>query len=168
MKKFMTLLLCTVVLSFAGPMELQSQNTTKDLFIRVYDMQGKKIAKGYVLSMAEDFLVLKSRKSPKIMLNDIGYIKTKRSAGHNVLVGATTAGVLMAGLGAATADPSDWIFGYTAAEGAAIGLAGGALIGSAIGGLTSFAKNSRTFVINGDSTNWKSFKETMGTFNQKN
>lgn len=133
-----------------------------NLFVRVYDLQGNKIGKGKILSISETSLQLNRKgESVKIPVSSIGSIKTKRSAGNNVLIGAVTGATTMAILGAATAEPDAWIFGYTAAEGATAGALGGALVGAAIGGITILFKNSKSYEINGDKAKWKAFKEMI-------
>lgn len=65
----------------------------------------------------------------------------------------------MAILGAASADPDAWILGYTAAEGATAGALLGGTTGAAIGGITILFKNSKTFIIDGEESNWKTFQQ---------
>ena len=61
----------------------------KSIFVRVYDLEGKKMNKGRVLSVTNPSLHLKKgRRAVIIPVQNIGYIKTKRSEGHNVLVGS--------------------------------------------------------------------------------
>jgi hypothetical protein len=133
-----------------------------NVFVRVYDLKGEKISKGKILSISDTLLQLKGGKgSVKIVANSIGLIKTKRSEGNNVLIGAATGATALAILGAATADPNDWLFGYTAGEGAALGVFLGAPIGAAIGGVTILFKKSKSYIINGDELKLKEFKETI-------
>ncbi len=130
--------------------------------VRVYDLQGKKIGQGNILSISETSLQLNRQgESMEIPVNSIGSIKTKRSAVHNVLKGAVIGATTMALLGAATADPDSWVFGYTAGEGAAIGALLGGTAGAAIGGITILFKNSKFYEINGDKVKWKEFKEMI-------
>ena len=130
-----------------------------NVFVRVYDLQGKKISKGKILSISETSLQLNRKgESVKIPVISIGSIKTKHSAGNNVLVGAAIGATSMAILGAATADPDAW-FGYTAAEGATGGALFGGATGAAIGGITVLFKNSKSYEINGDKEKLKAFKE---------
>ena len=132
-----------------------------NLFVRVYDLQGNKIGKGKILSISETSLQLNRKgESVEIPVSSIGSIKTKRSAGNNVLIGAVIGATSMAILGTATADPDDG-WGWTAAEGAAGGALGGALGGAAIGGITILFKNSKSYEINGDKAKWKAFKEMI-------
>ncbi|MFQ3174464.1 MAG: hypothetical protein ACI8W0_001583 [Flavobacterium sp.] len=133
-----------------------------NVFVRVYDLKGEKISKGNILSISDTLLQLKGKREPiKIAAGSIGFIKTKHSVGNNILIGAVSGGTFMAIIGAASADPDDFILGYTAAEGAALGVFLGAPIGAAIGGFTVLFKNSRSYAINGDELKLKEFKETI-------
>jgi hypothetical protein len=142
-------------------LSMYSQNQTKEnkMFVRVFDFDGKKIGKGYIVVATDSTLELsKSNEYKSISLKNIKYIKTKRSAGSNVLVGSIVGATTLGVLGAATADPDAWIFGYTAAEGAlSFGLLG-AVGGGAIGGITSVFKNAKTFFIEGNNEKWKKFR----------
>jgi hypothetical protein len=143
-------------------LSMYSQNQTKEnkMFVRVFDFEGKKIGKGYIVVANDSTLELsRSNESKTISLKNINYIKTKRSAGNNVLVGSIAGATTLGILGAATADPDAWIFVYTAAEGAlGFGLIG-AVGGGAIGGITSVFKNAKTFSIDGNNEKWKRFRE---------
>ncbi len=139
----------------------QERAEKANVFVRVYDLQGKKISKGNILSISDTLLQLKGKREPiKIAARSIGFIKTKHSGGNNILIGGVSGGAFMAILGIATADPDEFL-GYTAAEGAALGVFLGAPIGVAIGGITALLKNSRSYEINGDALKLKEFKETI-------
>ena len=135
--------------------EIQNTNA----FVRVYDLQGKKIGKGRILLISESSLQLNNYDI--IPVSSIGFIKTKRSAGNNVLVGTLVGAAPMAILGAMTADPDALIFGYTAADGAAGGALLGGIAGAAIGGISILFKNSQTYIISGNKELWQSFKESI-------
>jgi hypothetical protein len=130
----------------------------KAIFVRVYNINGKKINTGRVLAATDTSLQLKmeNRDTVNISINTIGRIKTKRSAGHNVLMGSVAAAGAFAIYGAATADPDEFL-GYTAMEGAVGGMVLGIPVGAAIGGITVLFKKSGTFVINGNIEKWKAF-----------
>ena len=130
----------------------------KTIFVRVYNLNGKKISKGFVLATTDTSLQLKteSRDTVNLSVNSIGTIKTKRSGGRNVLMGSLVGAGAFAIFGAATADP-DVFLGYTAGEGAVGGFILGIPFGAAIGGITVLFKKSGTFEINGDIKNWKAF-----------
>lgn len=140
----------------------QKETLEKGMFVRVFNLDGKKINKGHVAFVVDTLLVLKKNGNDvEINVKEIGTIKTKRSAGHNILVGSAIGTATGAILGVASADPDAWIFGYTAAEGATgFGLAG-ALGGAAIGGISIAFKNSKTIIINGDLAKFKIFKDTL-------
>ena len=160
--KQIKILALAMALIFSMEAYAQKEAKTHNVFLRVYNLEGKKISKGSVIFINDTLLALKdSSDKTAISMKDIGYIKTKRSAGHNILIGSAIGTATGAILGAASADPDAWIFGYTAAEGATgFGLAG-ALGGAAIGGISIAFKNSKTFTINGDQQRWKAFKQMI-------
>ena len=129
-------------------------------FVRVYDLQGEKFANGKIQSFSDSALLLKGEQ--QIDPQDIGIIKTKRSTGHNVLVGTIIGAVMTGGIMAATADPDDWVFSYTAGEGYLMGTIIGAPVGAFWGWISSLLKESRTFIIDGDQQKWQDFQDSMG------
>lgn len=157
-------------------MSLYSQNQTKKkkVFVRVYNFEGKKIEKGHFHYATDSILELRTNdRLMSIAIEDISYIKTKRSAGHSVLVGSLTGVVLGSIIGAATAsgeetketDTGFWDYEYTtgtspgtgATIGGGIGIAGVALAGLGF----SVFKKSKTYLIEGDIEKWKIFKENF-------
>ena len=156
--KRISLFVLFLQLIFGSNIYSQNQIGNKKMFVRVYDFEGKKIGKGYIVKSTDSILELsRSNEYLSISLKDINYIKTKRSVGNNFLVGSIAGATTLGVIGAATADPDAWIFGYTAAEGdSAFGLVG-AIGGGAIGGITSIFKNSKTIVINGEKEKLKMF-----------
>lgn len=152
----------------------QTENSIKETFVRVYNLNGKKLNKGKVFSITDSTLILKKSNGTKsIDLKIIGMLKTKRSAGNNILIGSLIGGASGALIGAATSEEetktkSNWLFGeyeYTSGtspgEGAAIGgglgIIGGALVGAGI----SIFKKSQTFEIDGDKEKLKQFKKII-------
>lgn len=102
-----------------------TQDNTQNVeeFVRVYNLDGKKIGKGNINFINDTIIkIRKGGRIESIKIKDIGIIKTKHSAGHNVLIGAAVGGGTLGVLGAATADPDDWVLGYSAPEGFAVGL----------------------------------------------
>lgn len=160
--KQIKMLAMATVLTFSTSIYSQNETKTHNVFVRVYNLQGNTISKGPIAFINDSVIGLKNNSTrPNINMKDIGFIKTKRSAGNNVLIGVA-AGALIGGvLGASSADPNDW-FGYTSGEGAVLFGGLGALGGGAIGGLTSLGKNSETYIIIGSEVNWKSFQKIMG------
>lgn len=143
-------------------------NAQKSIFVRVYDLSGKKISKGRTFTVSDTSLQLVGKSEPiDISVRSIGSIKTKHSAGNNVLIGSIAAFPL-AIIGAATAEPNAKILGYTAGEGAAGGALVGLPVGAAIGGVTILFKNSKRFIIDGDLNKCNSFKNYILEPNKQN
>lgn len=141
-----------------------TQDNTQNVeeFVRVYNLDGKKIGKGNINFINDTIIkIRKGGRIESIKIKDIGIIKTKHSAGHNVLIGAAVGGGTLGVLGAATADPDDWVLGYSAPEGFAVGLVIGGATGAAVGGLTALFKTSNTYLINGDLEKLKLFMEMI-------
>ena len=153
-----------LILALLFSINVIAQNEVKKnyMFVRVYNLEGKKINKGIVFTVTDTTLQLKRNgRYENILFNSIGLIKTKHSEGHNVLMGSVIGASSMALLGAASADPDAWIFGYSAVEGAAAGGVLGGISGAVIGGITILFKNSKSYLINGDLSKWKAFQEMI-------
>lgn len=133
-------------------------------FVRVYDLNGKKISKGRISRITDSSLVVsRGEKTINIELRNIGFIKTKRSAGNNILWGA--------GIGASTGliagaieGESEGYFGTTipAEQNIISAMLVMTTFGTAVGAITILFKKSKTFPIDGDTIKWKAFREAMG------
>lgn len=146
-----TLLLCLNITAQELPKKSK-------FFVRVYNNEGKKIAKGKILKITDSTLVLKKgRSSIKVASNEISYLKTKRSNYHNALLGA--AGGL--GLGLATANTKPSYFNPSPGRSRFTSSLAGAIIGYGIGYITTIFKNSKQYIIGGDAQKWQGFKEDM-------
>ena len=66
------------------------------IFVSVYKNEGQKIAKEKILNTTDDALILKKGSSSTA---DIMYIKTKKTNGHNVLIGGVAGARFVLGLG---------------------------------------------------------------------
>ena len=155
-----TLIFCITIIFSA---DAYSQKDAKNLnpFIRVYSIEGKKIAKGHMVFINDSILGLKNGdKLIELGIDELGRIKTKKSSGNNILIGSATGATIGVILGVSTADPDSFL-GYTAGEGALAFGGLGAVGGAAIGGITSAFKNSETYIIDGDIRKWKIFKEMI-------
>ena len=130
----------------------------KPIFVRVYDLKENKIGKGHVLSLTDTSLQMKE-KTGNIPVSSIGMIRTKHSAGNNVLIGSLIGTSIGTVVGASTGGEDSYF--TTAGEGAAAGAFVGLPLGAAIGGITILFKNSKTYLINGDSTRWKEFEAAI-------
>ncbi|WP_299119735.1 hypothetical protein [uncultured Winogradskyella sp.] len=155
-------LFIAIVLLISVNMYSQNEPKYKDVFIRIYNLEGKKIAKGKLLFITEKSITLFRRnKRIKVTLDDIGKIRTKRSFGNNVVKGAAIGGTSLAIVGAASAPNNSSFLSYTPPEGALIGTILGGFFGTVIGTLTGLFKNSKGYEINGDSTKLGLFKDLI-------
>lgn len=154
MKKLLTICFLMMV---CYPLTAQNK-----LFVRVYDLKGHKIEKGYVLEANDTILRLaKDNISFDIPVKTIGTVKTKRSVGHNILVGSLIGTAIVGSLGAASAEPDAEIMGYSAGEGFILGTIVGAPSGALIGLFSAALKNSKEFTIKGDLEKWKIFQNYL-------
>ncbi len=149
----------TLILSINVCAQNEFENT--NVFVRVYDLQGKKIGKGKILSISETSLQLNGK--GEIPVSSIGSIKTKRSAGHNILVlaavGGAAGGLVVAPFAGMAAYAATGVV-YRVAGTAAVAIGAAAAIGEAIGSTTR-SKKSKSYEINGDEEKWKTFKEMI-------
>ncbi|PNW27792.1 hypothetical protein BKP44_11465 [Formosa algae] len=124
-----------------------AQNTSfedTNVFVRVYDAQGKKINKGHIVSISDTSLQLVKRgETIDVPVNDIGSIKTKYSGWTNVVTGA----VLGAGVGFIAGDPEV--------------IAIGTVAGAAAGWITTLFKKTETFDIDGDAAKLEALESLL-------
>lgn len=141
---------------------LYAQNS---IFVRVYDLKGKKIAKGHVRAVTDSSLQLTVESSANIPVQSIGCIKTRRSGGHNILVGSIvcTASAAMAMAAFTSAIRGIGVPSYTAWEGAALGAIAGLPEGVVLGSISLLFKSSKTFFVAGNLTKWKAFQSTIAS-----
>lgn len=167
MKNLIYILLCFISLSVFA----QEKNQTTTKFVRIYNLEHKKIGKGIIQGVDETNLYVKrNSKILKIPFTDIGKIKTKRSFGRHVLYGLSS-GALVVGLGNAIAYDDNSISGPKNRVDAAIGGAFvGIVLGSVVGGITHFFIPNKQFIINGNINLWNDFKAsyTQIKLNQPN
>jgi hypothetical protein len=136
----------------------QEKSKSKTPFLRVFNVEGKKIGKGRLVKATDSMLVLKrNKKTIEILVSTIGLIKTKRSFGNNVLTGAAV-GVGTIGLIGVSGSSSSGFVSFSGTEGFAAGTLVGAPIGSVVGAVTGIFKNSKTYEINGSQEQWTTFK----------
>lgn len=144
------ILLMLFALYFCLNITAQEIPGNSKIFVRVYNLEGKKISKGKIFKITDTSLVLKKgKKLVTISSSEISYIKTKKSKGHAVLRGAMPGGVLLV---SSILDPG-W-----ATIGGIIFLN----IGAATGYLYALIfQKSIQYTIGGDPIKWKAFKEKM-------
>jgi len=149
-----------LILSFS--IYAQEKDYMPKVFVRVFDLNGKKIFKGKINAINDTLLHIRNRKNTvKIPVEIIGSIKTKRSGGNNVGIGAAIgAGALSTFMLAYATPGGDWIF-PSYEEAAFKGPIIGAIFGAPIGAITIIFKKSKTYRIDGDKTNLVEFKESV-------
>ena len=156
------ILVLTLALLSSITFYAQKEKNKAAPFIRVYDQDGKKISKGRIVSVTDTSLITGPREKPvTIDVSKIGFIKTKRSAGNNILWGTAIGAGTGALLGVSSGDTEGGFFSYSKEEGAAIYGVLMMPIGAAIGAITILFKNSNTYPIDGEPTKWKAFREAM-------
>jgi hypothetical protein len=159
----MKFLVFTLTLISCSILYAQETKNKEAPFVRVYDLNGKKISKGRIASLTNTSLVVGPREKPvNIEVTRIGFIKTKRSAGNNILWGAAIGAGTGVILGVSSGDTGGGFFSYSKEEGGAAYGIGMMSIGAAIGAITILFKKPLTFPIDGDLSKWKAFKEAMG------
>jgi len=148
------LLLVILITTCGFTLNAQELSKTAQIFVRLYNQQHVKIAKGKMLKITDSTLTLK-KGSKKITINsaEIDYIKTKRTIVHSILVGAAPGTAIGIGLVAFSEG------GYASGIGAITGLAL-AGVGGAVGLVSSIFKKSLIYSV-GDPVKWKVFKESF-------
>ncbi|MBP1839402.1 hypothetical protein [Formosa algae] len=135
------------ILTLILSLNVCAQNTSfedTNVFVRVYDAQGKKINKGHIVSISDTSLQLVKRgETIDVPINDIGSIKTKYSGWTNVVTGA----VLGAGVGFIAGDPEV--------------IAIGTVAGAAAGWITTLFKKTETFDIDGDAAKLEALESLL-------
>ncbi len=123
-------------------------------FIRVYNANGHKIARGRLdqSNCNDSTLVLKKGLSTDgIAIQNIAYIKTKHSVANNIMFGIALNVPLF--IGFMTSNFSDY-----PSRVAFVGFAAGVAVGTIEGLASSAFKNSLTYNIKGDRQQWRSVR----------
>ena len=137
----------------------------KRTFLRVYNIDGHKLAKGYLYNITDSsVLIFKDTIVKEIIAKNIGYIKTRRSLGHNILIGALSGGIPGGIIGVASGEPNtnDATFGgilhdavtFTPGEAAVLGIIVGGVLGSVTGALIHGFTKHTVFTVNGSPEEW--------------
>ena len=127
------------------------------IFVRVYNNEAQKIAKGKILNITDDALILKKgSNSVTVPLSNIMYIKTKRTNNHNVLIGGLAGvGVTLYGLAQPGATGGWGTVAFVVVTPIIVG------VGAGIGYLTTLFKKSTHYSIQSDAIKWQAFKDAM-------
>lgn len=156
---FQKTLVLTLALLSCTTFYAQKEKNKIAPFIRVYDLNGTKISKGRIAMLTDTSLVVsRGEKQVNIELSKIGFIKTKRSEGNNILWGTAIGAGTGAILGLASGGENEF---WGKGDGAVgFGLIFG-VMGAGAGAITLIFKKPKTFAIDGNATKWKAFKEAM-------
>ncbi|MBV4360589.1 hypothetical protein [Pinibacter aurantiacus] len=146
----------------------------KQLFVRVYDLSGKKIGKGHIIAITDSIIHLQTvTKRDSIEPRYIGSIRTRRAPGHNIGIGMLAGGISGAIFGAIDGQPDDTQEGQvqmnfiSPAGEAVLGLAAGLAVGALVGTITYTIKGSKYIAIKGSSVKWKEFQLMVADYNAR-
>ncbi len=142
----------------------------KSVFLRVFDTHRSKIGKGTLNSVTDSSIVVAGMEIP---YTRIGFIKTRRSIGHimivsGIVVTGTTAllGVMGNGSGSSTSSSlggaNNWdILQFSTGDVLAISAMAGAFGGAIIGGMAALSRNNVVFRIDGNEREWRKVKTEL-------
>jgi hypothetical protein len=119
-------------------------------------MTGKKTNKGFFGGTTDStVLIVKNDSVVAIHFSKIGFIKTKRSAGHIILVTSLSLAVpLGLTIGAFATGVKSTRFNYSFGGGFAAGFLLGVYSGTLFGGAAAALRKVQTFKINGNRKDW--------------
>lgn len=168
MKKIIAFLLLLMAINVIS-------NAQRRTFLRIYGISGEKIYKGYFAGTKDSsLLIINGQDSLAIAYSSIGYIKTKRSLGHNMAICGVIGAVPLSIIGALSGEtetndddivgPIHDILTYTPAEGAGTGFLIGSVAGVAAGAIITAVRKSSTLNINGDINNWNMQRKILDQF----
>lgn len=152
----------TVFLVLFNPLhhlQAQEYSFSDRVFVRVYDLSGKKTGKGDLVSgNLSGITILQQKLKVEFPVESIGTIKTRRSVGHNVVVGMGIGG--LAG-GILEASGSDADFWGSRGEAFLAGAIAGSVVGGVGGIVTGLFKKIEVFEIRGDPAKLEAFLREM-------
>lgn len=154
----------TIIMLFFGLFFLGGLSAQPKKFLRIFDLSGKKIASGYLNSTSDSSIILVHDPTAlEFSVSKIGYIKTKRSGGHTILIASAAGGVSVGLLALAvnSGDEGDSWFQFSSGEAFFGGLIYGAAMGAITGGIVSAANKRIVYQINGEAKKWLEAKVAL-------
>lgn len=134
----------------------QDEINSQEIFVRLYDLDGKKIGKGKILSISDlEIQLSRGTKTETFPISNIGSIRTKRSIGHNALLGMG-GGIA---IGAMFGNIDDSLLGFSGTGGGFIFGTLGGFAGVFVGIITGIFKKPKKYIINGETEKIKAFME---------
>ena len=157
--KTLPLFLLGAFLFFAP--ELHAQKKEKDgIFVRVYNLEGQKVAKGYIQAVDQEAVTVVLRgKTTELPVAEIGKLRLKRSYGNAVVRGTYTGLALGTVLGVVYAASDDSLSSDVGLVALPVG---GAFYGSVIGAIIGIFKKPVEVEINGQSEKLQNFYSVLG------
>ena len=153
-----------MVLFFSFMLTCLGSMAQKNIFIRLYDVNGRKIGKGNLMPGTDSTIqVLHGKQTNMFSISRVGEIKTRRTFGHSVLIG-TGVGVGLGTIGLVVAiigDNSDNINGGEASFDIAVSSFAAPYAGALVGAVVAALTKRETFEINGDAGKWKTVKSGL-------
>ena len=162
----MKYILLFAAFAFSFHLYAQENDTAKPtvkIFVRLYDDNHHKIGKGHLLYGNDSSIEVKQNsKLNNFPVQQVAYIKTRRSAGHSVLIGAAvgiaTGIILIAASSGASTQNSE---GTSASFGEALGGVAAPFAGVAAGGIAAAFRKRDTIIINGSAKQWKDARKKL-------
>lgn len=146
----------------------QENTVSTSEFVRIYDLEHKKIGKGHITGADENYLYLERKSnSYTIPYNRIGEIKTKRSTGHHFLLGSAGGGIVLGLANMATYDEHSISGPQNRGDAFVGGSLIGIAVGSIVGGVYSLFIPKEEFIIQGDREAWERFSKVTLQLNSK-
>ncbi|MEO6232945.1 MAG: hypothetical protein ABJB11_00120 [Ferruginibacter sp.] len=148
------------------------------MYMRLYPMNFAKADRGFYAGHTNNAVILSTKSGPDtVLFSKISKIKTKRTVGHGIFIGALTGffagGVtgLIAHKDPAPTDPNCYLCGAfanlyytTAAEDALAGSILGAAAGTLVATVVGVTKKKETLLISGEEGNWKKILPILETY----
>lgn len=150
----------------------------KKVFIRIYSIGSIKSVEGFYSGHTDSsIIVTRKNQSDSINYSNIQFIKTKKTTGHHILIGAILGAAAGAITGLVTNKPApppdpncsfcnvlDYAFYFTPGEAAAAGGLLGGASGVAVGAIIGLTNKRQTININGDFKNWRIISTQLDTW----
>jgi hypothetical protein len=140
-----------------------SGNNTKKIFVRLYNSNNEQIGKGDLLYGSDSSIEVKrNSRLNTFPVQQVAYIKTRRSVGHSILIGAavgTATGIILiaASAGANTQNSE----GTAASFGEALGGVAAPFVGVAAGSIAAAFRKRETIIVNGSAEQWKDARKKL-------
>lgn len=132
--------------------------TNAPRFVRVYDLDNKKIGKGVIIGLNDSALFVQQKNTVfRFPYTDIGQLKTKRSYVHDLFVSMGSSGTLFGVFGLMNYNENR-IGTVSRGQETTAGFVGGAMLGALVCSVYQIFKQDEKIKINGNYNDWLNFK----------